>query len=331
MNKIKILLILILSIALVSSVPVYAEENISVALILPGSISDAGWNASAYIGLQELAEKGYETAFTESVPIPDIEGAFRSYAEQGFDLILGHGYEFGEPALKVAPDFPETFFFVAGKKPPEAEVFPNLRFMDQQEFQGAYLCGYAAGLLTETNKIGIVGGLEIPTQISSFAAYTTGARDANPDVEVFGVLTGTYEDPEKGREAALAQIANGADVIMQVCDSTGMGVIQVAIEKGVKLIGYGTDQSPLAPDLFITSETQAIPAVVARQVDDIIAGVFGGDVWVAGVAEGVIDIAPLGEFVSEEDAIAIMARRDMVISGEFVVPEIFERIDNKVD
>ena len=143
MNKKFLSIILVLSILLISSVHVYAVEDVSVALILPGSISDAGWNASAYIGLQELAEKGYETAFTESVPIPDIEGAFRSYAEQGFTLILGHGYEFGEPAAKVAPDFPDTYFFVAGKKPPEVEVSPNLRFMDQQEYQGAYLCGYA--------------------------------------------------------------------------------------------------------------------------------------------------------------------------------------------
>ena len=82
-----------------------AAEDISVALLLPGSIGDAGWNANAFKGLQEIEAEGIETAYTESVPVPDIEAAFRGYAEEGYTLIIGHGFEFGEPALKVAPDF----------------------------------------------------------------------------------------------------------------------------------------------------------------------------------------------------------------------------------
>ncbi len=95
------------------------ETKMSVALLLPGSIGDAGWNANAYKGLQEIQAQGYETAYTESVPVPDIEAGFRGYAEQGFGLIIGHGFEFGEPALKVAPDFPNNYFHVSGKAPPD--------------------------------------------------------------------------------------------------------------------------------------------------------------------------------------------------------------------
>jgi len=317
-----------------------SEGEIKVALLLPGSIGDAGWNANAYKGLQEIEAQGIETAYTESVPVPDIEAAFRGYAEQGYTLIIGHGFEFGEPALKVAPDFPDVYFHVSGKAPPDVEIPPNVGFLDQQEYQGAYLCGMVAGSTTETNKIGYVGGMEIPPQLaryvggmeippqlSNLAAYTLGARSVNPDVEILGVLTGTFEDPEKGREAAMAQIGNGIDVLMQTADSTGMGAMQAAKEKGVYIIGYGGDQSEIAPDLFLTSLLVNNPMAIAMQVERIKEGTFGGSVWVAGIKEGIIDIAPFGEMVPQEVQDEVMAMRDKIVGGEFVVPEIYDRID----
>ena len=302
-------------------------EEIRVALLLPGSIGDAGWNANAYKGLQEIAAQGIETAYTESIPIPDIEAAFRGYAEQGYTLIIGHGFEFGEPALKVAPDFPNVFFHVSGKAPPNVEIPKNVGFLDQQEFQGAYLCGVLAGLMTKTNKVGYVGGMEIPPQLANLAAFTKGAQSVNPNVEILGVLTGTFEDPEKGREAAMAQIGNGIDILMQTADSTGMGAIQAAKEKGIYIIGYGGDQSEIAPDLFLTSLVVNNPKAIALQVDRIKQGTFGGSVWVAGIKEGIIDIAPFGPMVPKEVQDQIMALRQDIIDGKFIVPEIYERID----
>lgn len=309
--------------------PAARPEKLKVALLLPGSIGDAGWNANAYKGLQQIQAEGYETAYTESIPIPDIEAAFRGYAEQGYNLIIGHGFEFGEPALKVAPDFPNTFFHVSGKAPPNVTIPKNVGFLDQQEFQGAYLCGVLAGLMTKSNKIGYVGGMEIPPQLANLAAFTTGARSVNPNVQILGVLTGTFEDPEKGREAAQAQIANGADIIMQTADSTGMGAIQLAKEKGVYIIGYGGDQSEMAPDLFLTSLVVDNPKAIALQVDRINQGTFGGSVWVAGIKEGIIDIAPFGPAVPKDVAEQISKLREDIISGKLVVPEIYERIDQK--
>ncbi len=303
------------------------SEGLKVALLLPGSIGDAGWNANAYKGLQEIEAQGIETAYTESVPIPDIEAAFRGYAEQGYTLVIGHGFEFGEPALKVASDFPEVSFHVSGKAPPGVEIPPNLGFLDQQEYQGAYLSGMVAGLMTETGKIGYVGGMEIPPQLANLAAYTLGAQSVNPDVEILGVLTGTFEDPEKGREAAMAQIGNGIDVLMQTADSTGMGAIQAAQEKGIYLIGYGGDQSEIAPELFLTSLVVNNPMAIALQVDRIKDGTFGGSVWVAGINEDIIDIAPFGDMVPQEVQDQVMAVREQIVSGEFEAPEIYDRID----
>lgn len=309
--------------------PEAAAKEIEVALLLPGSIGDAGWNANAYKGLKEIEAKGYKTAYTESIPISDIEAAFRGYAEDEYTLIIGHGFEFGDPALKVAPDFPEIHFHVSGKAPPGVDIPKNVGFLDQQEYQGAYLCGVLAGRLTKSNKLGYVGGMEIPPQISNLAAYTMGARSVNPDVTILGVLTGTFEDPEKGREAALSQIANGADIIMQTADSTGIGAIQVAIEKSVYIIGYGGDQSEMAPDLFLTSLVVNNPMAIALQVERIENGTFGGSMWVAGIKEDIIDIAPFGPAVSQEVAKQIMDLRQDIIDGKLEVEEIQERIDQQ--
>lgn len=306
-----------------------APDTMRIALLLPGAISDGGWNANAYEGLMKLKEKGHDVAFTEGIPVPNIEEAFRNYAEQGYDLIIGHGFEFGEPALRVAPSFPDTRFYVSGKMPPNTTLEPNVGFLDQKEYEAAYLAGVLAGQMTKTNKIGYIGGLEIPTQLANLAAFTKGVEAVNSDAQVMGVITGTFEDPAKGKEAAQAQIDNGADIICQTADSTGMGAIEAAKENGVYLIGYGGDQNELAPDLMLTSIVIDIPRCIELQVDKIKEGTFGG-VWKAGVAEGITDIAPyhaLESVIPDEVKQVVEQTRQDIISGKLVVPEIYERVD----
>ena len=93
------------------------DSKLRIALLLPGSLNDGGWNAAAYTGLMQLKDEGYDVAFTENVTIAGIEEAMRNYAYEEYDLIIGHGFEFGEPAMRVAPEFPDVNFFVSGKMP----------------------------------------------------------------------------------------------------------------------------------------------------------------------------------------------------------------------
>jgi basic membrane protein A len=305
------------------------KEVRKIAMIFPGQINDAGWNANGYKGLMKLKEAGYETTYSESVTVPAAAEMIQNYASQGYDLIIGHGFEFADSMIKVARQFPKNYFFNFSKPPANAEIPPNVAFVDQKEYEAAYLCGMLAALVSKSGKIGYVGGMEIPPQLADLAAYTTGARAVKPDIKVLGVITGTFEDPAKGKEAALAQIDNGADVIMHTADSTGMGVVEACKQKRVLLIGYGGDQHELAPDLMLTSLIVNIPEVIVKQVELIKQGKFGG-VWKAGIAEGVTDIAPYHQMESKipqevRDKIA-QARQD-IISGKLVVPEIHERID----
>ena len=309
--------------------------KISVALLLPGSLNDGGWNANAYAGLMELKDEGYEVAFTESVEISAIEEAFTNYASKGFDLIVGHGFEFGEPAMRVAPGFPEVNFFVSGKMPDgvTVESIPdNMAFMDMKEYEAAYLAGMVAGGVTKSNIIGYVAGLEIPSQLSDMGAFVMGVEAVNKDAKVYGVVTGTFEDPAKGQEAANAQIDMGADIICQSADSTGMGAMEAAKAKNVYIIGYGGDQNELFPDLVLTSFITNNKSVIVTQAKKIESGTFGG-LWSPGVADGTCYIAPyhdLENVIPKEIRDQVEKAKEQIKSGELVIPEITERIDEKL-
>lgn len=309
--------------------------KLRIALLLPGSLNDGGWNAAAYTGLMQLQEEGYDVAFTENVGIAAIEEAMRNYASESYDLVIGHGFEFGEPAMRVAPEFPDVKFFVSGKMPDgvtEADLPENAGFMDYREYEGAYLAGIIAGGMTESNVIGYVAGLEIPTQVSDMAGFVQGVKRINPDAKVYGVVTGTFEDPAKGKEAALAQIDMGADIICQSADSTGMGAIEACLERNVKIIGYGGDQYEMAPDLMMTCFTTDNASVVRLQASLIENGTFGG-LWTPGVVDGVVSLSPFHNFenqIPQEVKDEVEKAIKEIKNGEEPVEYILDRIDEKL-
>lgn len=307
--------------------PEAASEVAKVAMVLPGPIGDQGWNTKAYLALEEYKEQGYETAYTDEVPTPDNESYLRSYAQQGFDLIVGHGFTFVDQAMKVAPEFPDSNFFITAGLPPEdAEIPPNVNFMQYKSEQAFYLAGMLAGLMTESNKIAYVGAQTTPICLADLAAYKLGAREVNPDVEIMSVWVGAWEDPAKGREAAITQIENGADVLIHDADLTGTGALRAAKEKGVYAIGCVDDQSEIAPDLFLTSAMIDVTGAIGAQMDLIEKGEFGG-VWTPGMKEGVISLAPLGPAVTDDVREQVEKRQQEIIGGTFEVPSIYEEID----
>jgi basic membrane protein A len=311
------------------------EGKLRVALLLPGSLNDGGWNAAAYTGLMQLEAEGYEVAFTENVHIAAIEEAARNYASEKYDLVIGHGFEFGEPFMRIATEFPEVKFFVSGKMPDgvtEQDLPKNTGFMDYREYEGGYLAGIIAGGMTKTNVIGYIAGLEIPTQVSDMAGFVQGVKRINPDAKVYGVVTGTFEDPAKGKEAALAQIDMGADIICQSADSTGLGAIEACLERGIKLIGYGGDQFEMAPDLMMTCFTTDNASVVRLQASLIENGTFGG-LWTPGVVDGVVSLSPYHNFENQipqsvKDEVA--AALEEIKAGTCDVYYTTDRIDEKL-
>lgn len=243
--------------------PEDVTEPVRVALVMSGSINDGGWNQGAFEGLDALSGQGFETRFTEDVAQADIPSTVEGYALDGFDLVIGHGFEFGTTVSELAPGYPETNFFATTFTPDSGVELPsNLTFVDAQYYTISYAAGALAALQSESGTVGIVGGGDNPTQRTMILAFKAGATETVDGMEALDVLTGSYDDPQLGREAATAMIGQGADVILHIADTTGLGAIEGATEQGVAVIGFYQDQTETAPDLMLTSFRMELASMV---------------------------------------------------------------------
>jgi basic membrane protein A len=302
-------------------------EDFKIAFLLPGSIDDGSWNSSAYEAVMSLEKEGYSVNYVDQVATTDIEELFRNYASRGYKLIIGHGYQFGEPALRVAPDFPESYFFSSGVCPVDKSILDevkNVGFIDTKEYESCYISGYLAAAVSKTGTIGFIAGMGIPVQIANTAAFILGAHDMNENIEVLSVISGDFNDAALGREIALAMIDGNADVICNTADSTGFAAIEAAAEKGVKVIGYGADQSARFPGTWLTAGLSDAKEYLLQQVERIKQGTFGGE-WRPGYSEGIVLNTPLNEELIPADVIEkVELKMKEIREGTFVVQQINE-------
>jgi basic membrane protein A len=290
-----------------------------IALLLPGPITDESWNQGAYEGAKKLEAQGYEIAYTEDVQAADMESVFRSYCNDDFDFIIGHGVQYGDACVRVAEDFPDRYFFITGNPPDGGNLPTNIAFYDYRECEGAFVFGAFAALMTESGIIGYVGGAENSTQLSDKNAFIEGARYIDPNVEVKAVITGDFNDSALGTETAIAMIEQGVDVILQTCDHTGLGVLNACNEFGIFCFGYTSDQAFLVDDgLMLSSLLIDIPHMISSQIAFIEAGTFGG-LQTPGLADGVVAIAPFSSRVPKEIADKVNEIIQKIKSGEIVV------------
>ena len=257
--------------------PVKAQDTVSVALLLPGPITDGGWDQLAYEGLVALGEEeGFEVAYTENITQAQIT---RGYADDGYDLLIGHGFEFGSAFLEIAPDYPDQWFF-ASTFQSQDEVPDNLLYIDMAYFDAAYGAGALAAMLSESHVVGFVGGGDNPTQQGMMDTYIMAAKDTVEGTQGLGIVTGDYNDAAKGREAAATMIGNGADVIWHAADVTGLGAIEGALAEDAWVIGCYSDQTALAPDNMGTSLVMDLGPMVVTLGHEVRDGEFaGGTEW----------------------------------------------------
>ena len=260
---------------------VAAVKPTRIALLLPGSIADGGWDQLAYEGLQALGgDPGFTVAHTEKVSQAQMEQAVRGYADDGYDLVIGHSFEYGSAFDEIAPDYPKTKFFASTFKPAE-KVPGNVEFINLAYLQGAYGAGALAALISDKGgAVGFVGGGDNPTQKSMMKAFIVGAERTRPGMKGLGIVTGDYDNAAKGREAASIMIGNGADVIWHAADVTGLGALQGAAAAHVKAIGCYSDQTAVAPDWIATNFMLNLPWVIEQVGHSVQDGSFkGGAEW----------------------------------------------------
>jgi basic membrane protein A len=260
-------------------------KSMRVALLTPGPISDKSWNGIAHEGLLAIRDSlGAETSHIQTKTPAEFDENFRQYGAQGYDLVIGNGFEYQEAATRVAPSFPNTKYVITSGRVTAANV-AGIAFAFEE---ASYQAGILAGAMTKTNKVGMIAGTELPPVKLSFDAFARGAKSVNPKITVVTSYIGNWDDVSAGKEQALAQIAQGADIIFQNADAAGLGVFQAAREKNVLAFGTNADQNSVAPDVIIASVVIDLPKAFLMIAREIQGGTFTGRVINLGVKDDVV-------------------------------------------
>jgi basic membrane lipoprotein Med (substrate-binding protein (PBP1-ABC) superfamily) len=231
------------------------------ALLTAGPVSDAGWYAGAYEGLQWLEDSlGAATSHQQTRTPAEFDEAMIAYASDGYDLIFAHGFEYQDAAIRVGAMFPETTIIVSSGGRIAPNVIP-LRFRLEE---GSYMAGITAGMMTATGIVGMVGGVPIPPAEGTFLGFEAGARLVNPDVEVLVTWIGSWDDVASAKEAAVAMMRRGADILIHNTDAASFGVFQAvrqARDAGddVWAMGMNRDQNDVFPEVILGSAVLRIP------------------------------------------------------------------------
>ena len=290
-----------------------------IAMLMAVSCDDTGWGSSACDGMEKAQEQfDIEVSISERVAIPDAETAMRDYAERGYDLVIGHGFQFGDAAKNVSAEYPDTMFAVyAG-----TVTGDNLVSVDPMSHQVGYLAGIVAGHTTETKTIGAVGGMDIPAVVRVLEGYCQGAQSVDPAIECQYAYVDSWDDIQKGKEAAIAMANAGADVFFHDASFVGVGMIQAAAENDVHAIGFATDQRDVAPGTVLTSVLEGIDNSMLMMVDLLLKGELEGGMLRPGMADDVFALGPYDEQVAQEVRDEVNQATEGIAAGDISVEEV---------
>ena len=231
-----------LALALVGASTAHAEDK--AAILLPGSANDQSWNALGYSILKSLEPHGFKTAYSENVSDADEAEALRDYANQGYEIVMGHSGRFVSAMEQVAPDFAKTQFIAVSGNEGKA---PNVMSIDWNNAQFGCQLGHLAARMSKTGKVGGVYGLQgVPNITAQAGGFRICAEKAGAKVGI--VYIKDMEDAAEAKEAAFSLIAGGADVITGKLNAAEAGLVQAAKEKNVYATGRGPDQTKIAPE-----------------------------------------------------------------------------------
>ena len=236
--------------ALMISPAMALTGNFKVAIVLPGVITDKSFNQAGYEGVRRAADQlGIEFAYSEKTAQPDQPEALADYARRGYDIVIGHGGEFQESVERVARRFPDTQFIIVNG----VRAGGNIAVMSFDFAALGYVTGYLAGKVSESGKGGYIGAQKLKFYVELGQGFAKGFMDARPDGQVLTTWTNDWDDVAKGKEAALNQISQGADIIFPSMDNAVIGSLQGVREKGKKAIGIYYDAILDWPDTVIQS------------------------------------------------------------------------------
>ncbi len=271
------------------------EETLKAALCTGGPVNDGGWNENAYKGLVGLKDIGFEISNTENVAQDAQKQALQAYADQGYNLIIGHGFEWGDALTEMAKEYPDIYFLNTGGA--AGGVVENLSSAVFKPYELGYIGGKIGAELTkDSKKFGFVGAAKIPTLLAEVDAIKAAVKETDPTIQVMDVYTGSWTDIAAGKKAAEQLINQGVTAILGIGDACDAGAIQAIEEaqaagKDVKFIGWTGDFYEAYKKDFITvSMIQDIPGVIKMIAQEVKDDAFVSRHFNPGVKDGILKI-----------------------------------------
>ena len=291
-----------------------------------GGVNDQSFNQSAYEGLQRAEEElGVTIGYQESNVTADFNPNFEILLDAGNEMIWGIGFKLHDAVLAAAKNNPDTFYGIIDSE--LAEPLDNAVSVLFRQEQPSFLVGYIAGMMTETNEVGFVGGVESGVIEQFEYGYRAGvqyaAAERGVDIEVAVQYAESFTDATIGRSIATNMYQQGADVIFHAAGGAGDGVIAAASEEGKWVIGVDRDQHDIAPEVVLTSAMKRVDVGVFNVTEQFVNGEFpAGEVVTYGLADGgAVDIAPTSDVhVPQEILDSVEEIKQLIIDEEIVVP-----------
>jgi len=273
-------------------------KTFKIAMVLPGIITDKAWNQAGFSGLNTAKTKlGVETAYVEKVAPADQTEALSDFARRGYNLIFAHGGQFDAAIQQVAAQFPKTFFVGVNG----AIKGANMASLRIDHLQTSYICGIIGATMTKSNKLAYLAAQSFQATDEELRGFELGAKSVKPNVKVTPSYTGDWNDPAKAKEATLALISAGVDVIYQWLDNASPAVLQTSAEKGVFAFGNTIDQQDVAPKAVLTSAVKRIDLAIAFLADLATKGNLKGEVYTIGLEKPeILYLGKFGEMVPKE-------------------------------
>ena len=304
-------------------------------LIVNGNLGDLGFFDSANRGMQRIkTELGLDIQVIETGDDESKwEPALADAADEDGEWIIAVSPSMVEPVQKLAPQYPEKkFILIDNTVDFAAGDLSNVYCATFKQNEGSFLAGVAAGLAAKQGgKIGFIGGMDIPPINDFLVGYIEGALSVNPSIKVISTYTGDYYDPAKGKEHAIVQFAQGAEVIFAAAGPAGLGSIQAATEQNKSIIGVDSDQSKQYEEIgdqntanhIITSMIKNVGDTIFRAVEKDVAGTLTwGSAESLGIAEGGVELARNDVFYASfnaEQQAKIDEVQSKVVAGELKV------------
>lgn len=276
------------------------EKVYKVAIILDSTIADGGWGAACYNAMISAAEDtGYETQYTDGLASADFASTMRSYCDLGFDLIFAPGNQYSDSVKEVAADYPDVKFALLNG----VVETDNITSLLPDAEQIGYLAGSLAGLMTETNSLGFIGGMELDTTKMKLASFEAAAMKVNPDASVYSAYAGSFSDTAKGKEIADSMISlNDVDVFFGDASAVDSGVREVLGEyEGKYDIGQPSDLLATQESSVIISSVVTDNATMIKIcMEDVMNDTYGNKTIYGNLTNGSLSVGTFSDMVPDE-------------------------------